>query len=273
VTGAADAETEIEHLRTGARCRMPTQTLRMIKAAGLTALAARELVVPGVVTAAAFGGNAVLPPQVATLARYLPMLGHIAVFVAVEPLALIAPLGELERGVLDQLDQAGIGLSTADDPRAAAFGANLLMFADPALRAPDVGALSSGVLVVNASGHDLPAAAMDSVDRLIVDDLRLLDANGHRDFVRQHFAATSVAAEATAAPREGWHRLSATWRTQRWVDADLVGVLAGVAPGRRYDEDVLLVELLDVAEVDVTLAGRLQRSAVQHGLGRWTEPG
>lgn len=254
-------ETAVEEARTGVRVLLPTAMLRLIQAAGLAALASRELVAPGVVTAAVAGSGAALRLHVEVLARYLPTLSHVALSGAIA-----GPLAPLPRSVLDQLEGAGIGLSTATEPRRAASGANLFVVAGPGFRAPGCGPLTLGALLVNATGRDLPSAWTESVDRVYVDDLRLLGHHRHREFVRTHLSGPEADAEPLLRHREGWYRHTGAEHGGRRVEADLAGVLAGTCPGRAHDDEILLVELLGTEPVDAGLAWRLCQAAAEHGL-------
>jgi ornithine cyclodeaminase/alanine dehydrogenase-like protein (mu-crystallin family) len=260
---ARDSEelTAVEDLDTGLVCVLPAATLRMVRAAALAGLAARELHPPGVVTAALFGSSAEVQLHLSVLARHVRTLSHAAMCMDRAELPI-------EQGLRDQLELAGIGLSSTTDPKRAAFGANLLIIASTGGGIPDVGQLHPGTLVVNASGGDLPAELLAGFDQVYVDDFGLLADNQHRTVVRLHLAGPSHRTELLGQHREGWHRHQAHWRNQRRIEADLGRVLTG-ANGRTHVDDILLVELLGEGALDVAVAGRVQQTAVKHGHGGW----
>lgn len=261
VGGAGSGPTVIEQRRAGVRCLLPDPALRVVRAAGMAALAARELLAPGGVTATVFDAGVAVRLLVTLLARYVPTLTHLAL--RVPDAGAVAGMS-----AFDELEPAGISVSIASGSDAM-FGANLLVLTDPdacvSLRPP-----TTGMLVVNATGTDLPREVMDGIDQVYVDDLRLLPANRHREFVKLHLTGHGAHTEPLHAA-EGWHRHRATWRHQRRVEADLAAVLAGRCPGRTHDDDVLLVELLGVPDADGVLGHRLVRAAVESRLGQWSD--
>jgi ornithine cyclodeaminase/alanine dehydrogenase-like protein (mu-crystallin family) len=259
---AAAGQTAVEDPETGLRCLLPAAMLRMIRAAGLAALASRELAAPGVLTAAVFGSGAAIQVQIAVMARYLPMLSHIAICSGGQEPAVT--------GVLDELERAGIGLSAAADPERAALGANLLIAATPSPDWLRISPLPLGALVVNAARQDLPRGLVACANRIYVDDLALLERNRHREFVARHLAGPDAGRGPVLGQREGWYRHRAAGHGYQNVQADLRMVLVGASPVR-LDDEILLVELLGAAAVDAALAGQLGRAAAEHHLGSWIE--
>lgn len=258
---AATALTTVEDPNGGPLCQLPTPSLQMISLAGLAGLAARVLLPSGVVTAAVFGTGAAARLHLGLIARYLPNVGHAAVFPAA-----VGTEQSAEWDVRDELERAGITLSVNSNSRHAASGANLLVVAELGWDRLDVGQLPPGALVINASRRDLPDGLLADVDRVYVDDMGLLKHNQHRKFVRLHLAASGTHIEPIHQYREGWHRRQPQWRNQRCIDTDLAHVLIG--SHRRTDVDeVLLVELLGGGSLDVRLAGHIYQAATALGLG------
>jgi ornithine cyclodeaminase len=264
-SGDSAQETVVEDPDTGQHGLLPTGALQLIRTAGLAALAARSLAAPGVVTAAVFGTGASLRLHVEVIARYLPTLSHVALGGPVSD-----PLVPLDRSLLDQIEEAGIGLSAAATPRQAALGANLVVVTGQD-QPPDIGPLPAGALLVNSSGQDLPHLLVAGADRVYVDDLRLLAASSHREFVRLHLAGAPAAPPTLLPHREGWYRHQPAGHGWPHVDADLGEVLRGEAPGRTQDDETLLAELLGTDVADLELGRLLQRAAVGHGLGCWVD--
>jgi ornithine cyclodeaminase/alanine dehydrogenase-like protein (mu-crystallin family) len=236
----------------------------MVRSAGLAGLAARELHAPGVITAAVVGSTAAAHLHLAVIAQYLPSLSHVALYTA-------DPGPGIGRRLLDQLEVAGIGVSTTTDVRQAAFGANVLVMAGLERANLEIGQLAPGVLLVNAASRDLPDELIDGVDQLYVDDLALVRDNQHRNFVKLHLAGLAAQPEPLCQRSEGWCRPQVVWRHQRRIDAELSWILTGRHHGRTHLDDVLLVELLSERVVDIALASRLQQAAVEHGLGAWSD--
>lgn len=226
-----------EDRRTGARCVLPAPSLRACRAAALTGLAARTLLTPGVVTAAVLGGGPAMPLHLTVIARCVPGVGNL----------LVCPAGvaegEIAPRVLDQLDLARIRLAVAATVGDAASAADLVVVVAATSERLDIGAISRGAVLVNATNHDLPDDLIDCVDRLVVDDAALLEEHLTRYFVRAHL--------------EG----------RRRIDADLCQVLTGTRPGRTQPDQILLVELLSADALDPSLAGVLRGAALDRGLG------
>jgi ornithine cyclodeaminase/alanine dehydrogenase-like protein (mu-crystallin family) len=235
-------DTLLEDGGTGERCALPLLALRSYRAAALTALAARQLLAAGVVTASVIGSGTAAQLQLMLIARHVPDVSDIA----------MCPLGTgndrpVEPRVIDQLDLAGIELTLTNRAADAVFGANLV-----ALAGDDGGELrprsfAKGAVVVNASDHDLPDDVVEGVDQVYVDDLALVAASAHRRFVRAHLAGTG--------------------RPRCHLEADLAQVCTGRHAGRAHPDHVLLVELLGTRVLDLSLASHIHKAALRHGLG------
>jgi ornithine cyclodeaminase/alanine dehydrogenase-like protein (mu-crystallin family) len=225
------------------RCAMSAAGLHDYRLAVLTALATRNLLTPGVVTASVIGSGLALDLQLAVLRTHVPNVSHVAVAIGGNP--------PPDQAVLDQLDRDGIGLSLVATPADAVFGANLVVLAGATrLGTPR---LAKGAVLVNTTGVDLPAALLDGVHAVFVDDPEGL-ADSDRTFVRTH---------------PGRH-LGRGHRSPSVV-ADLGRVLAGEHPGRIDHDHVLLVELIGGGtELDPVLAGRIHQAAAAAGLGTFT---
>ncbi|MEU7482294.1 hypothetical protein AB0A63_40445 [Lentzea sp. NPDC042327] len=160
----------VERLMTGAAV---TGALRSAVAqehhtAVLTALAARYLLAPGVVTASVVGTGQAVRAQLESLTRSVPDLTHVAV--------RVLDGAPLDRDLVDGLHRTGIGLHVAATAAEAVFGANLVVVTSGAGLDTWPTHLPRGALLVNASGGELPAALTGAVDGRFVDDLALLSA-------------------------------------------------------------------------------------------------
>ncbi|KOV87922.1 hypothetical protein ADL03_06010 [Nocardia sp. NRRL S-836] len=137
------------------------------RTAVLTALAARYLLAPGVVTASVVGTGQTVRTQLESLTCYVPDLTHVAVHVLDGT--------PLDRDLVDGLHRTGIGLHVAATAAEAVFGANLVVVTSGADLDTWPTHLPSGALLVNAGGGELPAAMTSAVDGRFVDDLALLN--------------------------------------------------------------------------------------------------
>ncbi|MFD2765556.1 hypothetical protein [Micromonospora eburnea] len=224
----------------------PTTRHRAVyDAAVLVALAARHLLGPEVITTSVIGRGLAVQLHTMILARYVPWISHVSVFLTDEP----ATPEEASSGrayddsdpapsyfdarVVDELDLAGIALARAASPAKSAFGSNLVVVAGP--DGPDghwpPGTpvhLAKGALLVNASGRDLPPGLANQVGQVIVDDLSLVE---------------QAAEHGLARPAQAHHSPQPRYR----LVGDLRQVVLGERIGRTNQEQVLLVELLSSA--------------------------
>lgn len=246
----------LEDMATGERCALPAAALRAYRAAALTALAARQLLAPGVVTASVIGSGLATRLQLMVIARHVPDVSHIAV------------TGDrglpVSTRVVDQLDHAGIGLAVTTHVDEAVFGANLVAVTGFDADAMRIDHLAKGAVLVNATGRDLPDGLVDGANQVYVDDLALLDSAAGRHFARAHAAGEDPT--SSVRRHDGAHR-------DRGIEADLGTVLTGAHPGRTSLDHVLLVELLSATALDLALGGLVHRAALVLGLGRFVTEG
>ncbi|MFD9733233.1 hypothetical protein [Umezawaea sp. NPDC059074] len=234
----------LEDTSAGGRCALPVAALRAYRAAALTALAARHLLAPGVVTASVIGSGLAARLQMMVIARHVPDVSHIAA---------CAVNGDRDlpvwTGVVDQLDHAGIELAVTNHVDEAVFGANLVAITGCDADLVRVDHLSKGAVVVNATGRDLPDHLVDGANQVYVDDSTRMGSAAHR-----HFARTVAHGSSSARRHDG-------------IEADLGAVLIGEHPGRTRVDHVLLVELLSPNALDLALACLVHRAALVLGLG------
>ncbi|WP_410537658.1 hypothetical protein [Streptomyces sp. KL2] len=223
----------------GDLCALPASGLYACRVAALTALAANQLLDPGVVTASLIGSGTAGRIQLLVIARSVPDVSHVAVHSPGGPHA-----SPVDSGIAGVLEATGIGLTVAASPEEATFGASLVVVTEPVVSRPCLGHLAPGSVLVNATGRSLREETTGCVSAVYVDDLGLLDAAGR-------------------VPVPAGGRLG--------VEADLRQVFTGEHPGRACADHVLLVELLSGAapetRLDVVLAERIHRAALCHGLG------
>jgi ornithine cyclodeaminase/alanine dehydrogenase-like protein (mu-crystallin family) len=249
--------TELVLAENGSRTRylLPSAELRASRAAALAGVAARALLTPGVVTAAVLGSGPDAQPQLMMIARYVPAVSHIAVCpVSAERSSTVNPR------VLDQIAEAGIGLTLNSDVQQTLFGANLVVATAQSpgpVRFPE---LTKGALLVNASGADLPNDVVDRVDRIYADAPDLMADHRDRYFVRRHFHAS--AARGPLPPSS-----SGLVAHPPGIVVGLGDVLSGVYRSRVGADEIRLVELLSAGEPDLGLAAELCRTARLLSLG------
>ncbi|MGY1455452.1 hypothetical protein [Streptomyces sp. SS8] len=233
----------------GDLCAMPASGLYACRAAALTALAANQLLDPGVVTASLIGSGAAGRIQLLVIARSVPDVSHVAVHSPRGPHA-----SPVDSGTAGVLEATGIGLTVAASPEEATFGASLVVVTEPVVSEPCLGHLAPGSVLVNATGRSLKEEATGCVSAVYVDDLGLLDGAA---------GPGCPGSVAGCVPVPAGGRLG--------VEADLRQVFTGEHPGRACADHVLLVELLSgtapETRLDVALAERIHRTALRHGLG------
>lgn len=241
----------VEHPATGVRCVLSAANLRMARSAALTALATRELLVPGGVTVAVLGAAQAMQFQLALIARCVPDISHVATCLPAGTSSSLPPR------LVEQLEQGGIALSVASSLAETVFGANLVVAGEKALL-QDLGGirladLARGTVLINATGHDLPTEVVDQVGELYVDDLSLLSDNKDRYFVATHL-------RTAAGGRNG---------SGNRISADLGQLLVdGHFRSSQHDRPVL-VELLSADQLSVPLALRILETAARMRLGTW----
>lgn len=261
-TRRSDGLVLLDDAHTGVRCLLPASCLALLRMAALATIAAAELLAPGHVTVGLLASGEAAQLQLATLVRHLPDIGDVALCPGNDRY-----LGPVAR-VRELLDQAGIGLSVASTVGEAAFGANLLITTGRGHDRLCPGHLARGALLVNAAGQDLRDDLVDGVDAIVVDETGLLVDNRHRHFARVHLETEALMTAAPVRLLEGWHRPGLEWRSRRLV-VGLDEIVGGTHPGRTHVDDVVLVELLGSRVLDVALACRLARTALEVGVGVW----
>lgn len=137
----------------GPNGELPVEDLRALRAAALTAFAARLLLAPGAVTAGVLGSRTAAQWHAAVLGRCVPNVCHFALFTG-------EPAGSIDAHVRDQLDLSGIGLSPVASPVDAVLGATLVVALDEAGGPLDAEHVTRGSVVVTTD------------DRVVTSDLR-----------------------------------------------------------------------------------------------------
>jgi ornithine cyclodeaminase/alanine dehydrogenase-like protein (mu-crystallin family) len=233
------------------RFLVPLKALRAVRCAGLATIAARLLVPPGAATVCVLGSGFSAELMIRMVARYVVGVSHVAVCAIGGSIDAI-----LTHRLIDELELSGIGLAVTSRVDEATFGANLVGIAgsEPALDLR-IHHLAKGAVLINCSGADLPVNLVHGVAKVCVDDLRLVDANAHRYFVRLHRSSD----EGGAAGRRRDPRV-------RRIAADL----GEIVRGERAVPDtagVVLVEVLNTGECSASLIQQMTQVAHRLGMG------
>lgn len=174
-SGGSEEQVVLEDLRSGDRRLLPVAVLRAFRAAALTTVVARRLLVPGVVLGGVLGAGLAAQVHIAVLARYLPDITQVTV--------CGLPSTPIAARLRDQLDLSGIGFSVTEDAHEAVLGANLVVAPAGGSGFAGIGQLARGAVLVNSSGRALVSQVADRVDQVYVDDTVVVDRNEYRGTV------------------------------------------------------------------------------------------
>ncbi|SFW72967.1 hypothetical protein [Amycolatopsis australiensis] len=221
--GGLEDHVVLHDLHAGISRLLPVPVLRAFRAAAVTTLVARRLLVPGVVLGGVLGAGFAAQVHVAVLARFLPDFSHVTVCTCTG----LSSTRILPR-LLDQLDLSGIGFSVTDDAHEAVLGANLVVAPPGGGGFAGIGLPARGAVLVNSSGHALAAQVADRVDQIYVDD-----------------PARTTRHEYRGAVVAG------------------LGELITARGLRRRADDVLLAEPAGADALDVRLAWEVHRTALE----------
>lgn len=151
----------------GSQAALAADDLRALRTAGLTALAARLLLVPGAVTAGIVGGLPTAQWHIGVLSREVPNVSHIALFTTDN-----GESARIDADVLDQLDLSGIGLSPASSLADAVLGATLVVMLGRAGRRLRYEQITRGAVLVTTDDRVVSTDLRESIARrYTMDDL------------------------------------------------------------------------------------------------------
>lgn len=233
------------------RAVLAAAPLSAARTAAVTVVGARALGAPSIRTTAVIGAGELAAAHVCLLAAHLPDLREIRVF----------DIDRLRAGALVDrfaapLRRRGIRVIVSGRPEDAIRGSSLVV---PVTTTVDGyirrSWLSPGTLLVHVSLDDaLPEVVLEA-DRVFVDDWELVRGDERRLFGRMIRAGT-LTGPGEAPPERG-----------RTVDGTLGQVLTGAVPGRRTDDDVIVLNPFGMAITDVAMAAVLAAAATQRGIG------
>jgi hypothetical protein len=234
------------------RFLVPSKALKAVRSAGLAAIAARLLVPAGAATVCVIGSGYPAELMVRMVVRYVVGVTHVAVCAVDGSVDAI-----ITHRLIDELELSGIGLAVTSRVDEATFGANLVGVAgtQPVMDLR-IRHIARGAVIVNCSGLDLPVNVVHGVTKVCVDDLQLVDANGHRYFIRLHRLNEDRA--AMLRPRD--------LRLCR-IAADLVELLRRGHSPPAEPPGVVLVEVLGAGDCSASLTRQIVRVAHRLGMG------
>jgi N-[(2S)-2-amino-2-carboxyethyl]-L-glutamate dehydrogenase len=232
--------------RTSARpvCVMEAATISALRTAAVSALAAQLLAGPQLERMAVIGAGALAAAHLDLLPALLPGLAEIRLHDLVPGRAQALAMS-FERRVHGRL-------RVAHTAERAVRGAELVVAVTTATEGYiELGWLAPGALVVNVSLDDVLPEVVLGAELVVVDDWHAVRADGRRLLGRMARDGLVSAPGAEAGP----------------VHAELGDLLIGRRPGRRGDDERVLVNPFGLAIEDVALAVRVHQAARRLGLG------
>jgi ornithine cyclodeaminase/alanine dehydrogenase-like protein (mu-crystallin family) len=221
---------------------MDSIEITILRTGAATAAAARRLARASAASAAIIGCGSQGRVQLRALARVLPLR---------RSWAFDTDAPRLRAFVREMSAELGIDVQPAGDPGAAAREADVCVTCTPSRRAflepGDVrpGAFIAGVGADSADKQELEPALVARC-KIVVDDM-----------------------EQCATIGELHHALGAGLVTRAAVHADLAAVIAGRAPGRESDDEIILFDSTGTALQDVAAAAAVYEKAAATGAGTW----
>lgn len=228
--------------------------LSALRTAAVSALAAQRLAVSSPGTLAVLGAGVLGRVHAEVLADRVPGVNRIVVYderqARAEALVEVLPPG----------CKAVVAASAAE----ALVDAGIVVTATTTTQPyVSLAMLRPGTLVLNVSLDDLDETVLLGADRLYVDDWELIVADEHRLLGR-----LARAGQVTSPSPHGRNG-----EQGRRVDGTLGQLLAGLAPGRMQDDEVIVVNPFGMAINDLALARLVHAVCVQRGWGLALERG
>lgn len=239
------------------RALMEAAWISAMRTAAVTALAVRELGVPGPRSLALLGCGALARAHARLLLESFPTLDRVHLHdTAPDRAAKLA--AELNAEHPDRLTAVAVS-----DPRACVAQADVVVpvttvtegYLEPEWLRP-------GALVAHVSLDDLSERAVLRADLLVVDDWGLVADDPRRLLGRMHRAGALLGPDGR--PRPG----VTAQPHARAVDGTLGDVLTGRIPGRRAETDVVVSNPFGMAVLDVAVAEQIRVAAEKAGLGQ-----
>ena len=234
-------------------CAMEGAYISALRTASVSALASEHLARDTVERLAILGAGELARSHLQLLPLRLPGLREIRIFDVETSRAV-----QLARDV-DGLRQEGIRLQVMDSAEAAVRGAEVIV----AVTTTTTGYiqmdwLEPGSLLLNVSLDDALPEVVFGVDRVVVDDWRLVSQDQHRLLGRMYRAGQLRGPLDERPPHADVRR----------VDAELGWILIGREPARRSQAERILVNPFGLSIEDIALAAEVHQVASRRGLGR-----
>ena len=221
--------------------------LSAVRTAAASLLAVQHLGPPRPRVLALLGSGRLARAHLDLFADRLPGLAQVRVF-------------DIDRGRARALaaERAGpVPVTVTTDARSAVLGADIVV---PVTTATDgylpLAWLAPGAILVHVSLDDAEPDVVFGADLVVVDDWALVAADGRRLLGRMVHTGQLCGPDEVCPPGA------------RRVDAELGDILLGRHPGRRRDNDIVLVNPFGLAIEDVAVAAEIERAATAAGLGR-----
>jgi ornithine cyclodeaminase len=233
-------------------CAMEGAYISALRTAAVSVVASEHLARRNVECLAILGAGELARSHMQLLPPRLADLSEIRIF------DLETPRAEKLALEMGGLRERGISVRVVNSAEAAARGADLIV----AVTTTTSGYirldwLEPGSLLLNVSLDDALAEVVFGVDRIIVDDWRLVRADERRLLGRLYRAGQLRGPHEDEAPRAG----------VRCVDAELGEVLIGHAPARLSQTERILVNPFGLSIEDIALAAEVRRVACSRRLG------
>jgi ornithine cyclodeaminase len=228
-------------------CVMEAATISALRTAAVSALAARLLAGPAVRRMAVIGAGALAAAHLDLLPARLPALAEIRLH-DLDPARAQALAMMFER----RLHRRGVRTRQTPTAERAIRGSELVVAVTTATEAYiELGWLAPGALVLNVSLDDVLPEVVLGVERVVVDDWRVVRADRRRLLGRMARDGFVSGPGAGGGP----------------VHAELGDLLLGRRPGRQGEHERILVNPFGLAIEDVAIAARVHATARRLGLG------
>ncbi|TDQ00502.1 ornithine cyclodeaminase family protein [Labedaea rhizosphaerae] len=239
------------------RAVMETAYLRALRAATVTAIAARTLGAPGMTTMGFLGCGTQAKAHLTVLAETVPTLTDVRLFD-------IDPVRANRFREQAAVRHPGMDFHVVPTARDCVTGADLVVTmttVTDGYLAWDW--LSPGTLVSCVSLDDLLPEVVQRCDLLVLDDWDLVSVDHRRLLGRMYRTGDLLSPIGLVDDHAGGPSTSA-----RKVDTTLGEIVTGVHQGRCTDADIVVCNAFGMAALDIAVAHRVASAAERTGLGR-----
>lgn len=239
------------------RALMETAYLRALRAATVTAIAARTLGSADMTTMALIGCGTQATAHVTVLADAVPTLTEVRLFD-------IDPVRATEFGEQAAVQQPAMSFEVVPNARECVTGADLVVTTTTVTDGYLAwNWLTPGTLVSSVSLDDLLPEVVQRCDLLVLDDWDLVSGDHRRLLGRMYHTGDLLSPIGLVDDHAGGPSTSA-----RKADATLGEIVTGVHQGRCTDTDIVVCNAFGMAALDIAVADRVASAAERTGLGR-----